>query len=225
MIIQRQVVGSMVYLGRGFVPEPFCWCWGQLIQYNNEFLLGQGEIIHLMRGNGSGQHLTRNSVAAQMLGDWVLMLDSDHTFDPDLVHRMLRLFQRDNLDVLSALYQYKDYPYEFATYIYSGGYKHLTGFDFKQPGQTVRVDCVGAGTLLVRRRVFERIAAELRQRPFDLIGEYGEDFSFFERCRMLGIKAYVAPGIQTYHLRTEETVVEDYDPSGMTKFKEVTLPV
>ncbi len=215
MIIAKRIIGSMVYLGRGVVPEDFCWAWGQLIQYNNEYLLKTGDIIHQLRGNGSGQYLARNAIAATMLGDWVLMLDSDHTFDPDLIHRMLKLFQRNDLDVLTGLYQYKSHPHEFVVYKRQGNLNHhAAGFDMS-PNKVMRIDYAGAGTLMIRRRVFEKIAAELKQRPFDLIGEYGEDFSFFERCRLLGIKCWVAPTIQTYHLRTEETTFDDYDPTQM----------
>ena len=39
MLIQSKTIGTVAYLGGlANVFEEFCWCWGQLIQFNNEYL-------------------------------------------------------------------------------------------------------------------------------------------------------------------------------------------
>ena len=226
MRIQKNVIGTICYLGRWALPEEFCWSWGQMIQYNNEFLLKRGEVIHLLRGNTSGQYLTRNFAAAMMQGEWLLMLDSDHSFDPDVVYRMLRIMNRDDLDVLSALYQYKEEPHEFVAYVREGQkYSHVSGFDFTIPNQAIQINSAGAGTLLIRRRAFEKIAAELGERPFDPIGEYGEDFSFFRRLEKVGMRGWLAPNIHTRHLTTKAIDLGDFDKDALTVSKSVNIPV
>lgn len=224
MIIGKKPIGTVAYVGRGFIHEPFMWSWTGLIQYANEFMLKPGEFIHWMRGHGSGQFLARNHCASMMLGEWLFMLDTDHTFDPDLLERMLYVFNRDDLDVLTGLYVYKDPPHESVVYLHDGrGYQHVWGFDYTTPRMTFQIDSAGAGCLLIRRRVFERIAAELREKPFNIIGDYGEDFSFFERLRKLGIKSYCCPSIQVKHLVQSEIGVEDFDPNAVGTGKELIV--
>ena len=219
MIYEKKVLGSVAYVGAGTLREEFTWCWGGLIQYTNEFCLKPGEIVNWMRGNQSGQALCRNYLAATMAGDWLLMLDTDHTFEPDLLHRMLRVFNGNDLDVLSAVYTYKTFPYNPVIYGWSEkrkGYEHIVDLKHYGPGDCVQIGCAGAGTLLIRRRVFERIASEIGVEPFAPFGAYHtDDFSFFEKLRALGIKSWACPSIQTYHLRVTETSMEDYAESEM----------
>lgn len=227
MLIEKNIVGSVAYVGRNAVHESVLWSWVTFVQYCNEFLLQPGQIINWMRGNNSGQYMCRNYLATMMLGDWILMIDSDHTFDPDILHRMLRIFQNDDLDILTGLYQYKDPPYHLVLYKWIedvGQYRHIVKCEVGSPTQAFQIDCAGAGTLLVRRRVFEKIANELGEKPFDPIDQYGEDFSFFDRCRRLGIKAWCCPSIQSYHLRTQETRIEEYNPAAMHTLSRLQVP-
>jgi hypothetical protein len=65
----------------------------------------------------------------------------------------------------------------------------------------VRVDAIGAGTLFVRRRVFDRIRDELGEAPFATSARWqGEDIAFFDRLRRLGIPAWLDTRIETGHL-------------------------
>ncbi len=70
---------------------------------------------------------------------------------------------------------------------------------------------------MIRRRVFERIAAEMKQKPFDPIGVWSEDFSFFVRLIQLGIKVYCAPDIETYHLMVQPISSEHADYTAVEK--------
>ena len=70
---------------------------------------------------------------------------------------------------------------------------------------------------MIRRRVFERITNELHQKPFDPIGEWSEDFSFFVRLIQLGIKTYCAPDIETYHLMVQPIGSEHADYMDVSK--------
>jgi hypothetical protein len=77
--------------------------------------------------------------------------------------------------------------------------------------QLIPIDSAGAGTLLIRRNVIERIGAELKEEPFSITPPYSEDNSFFSRTRKLGIQAYCTPYIESLHLRTQPLSSADYE--------------
>jgi hypothetical protein len=90
-------------------------------------------------------------------------------------------------------------------------HQHIGDMDFNKA--LIRVHCAGAGCLLVRRCVFDRIRAELHEDPFAEADPYSEDFSFFNRLRALDIKVYVAPQIRSDHLLIKPVTDEMFDRS------------
>ena len=233
MLMQKRPIGTIAYVGRGSNAEDFTWAWSQLVQYTFEhlsmFCNPEKETIYVLRGSRSGQYFTRNWLAQAQLGDWVLMLDNDHTFEPDLLWRMLRVFNRPDfpIDVLCGLYQYRGSPYNPVLYHYDEkveGYVHITHQATTEPLQIGRIGAAGGGHLMVRRRVFDRIRDEMKQKPFNPYDPWGEDFAFFERLRVLGIPVWCCPDIQSYHLRVEETTMEDFDPRLVKALMDVQCP-
>lgn len=109
----------------------------------------------------------------------------------------------------------------------------------------VPIDAAGAAALMVRRSVIERIMKELGERPFqprwkfegerqdgaflgvnpNLYGDgddesdpfFWEDFSFFWRCKLLGIECFLAPWIRFPHLEVRLVTpdMEQKVPPGM----------
>ena len=71
-----------------------------------------------------------------------------------------------------------------------------------------RIASAGAGVLWVRRSVFDRIAAELHEGPFDRRLGLSEDHSFFERLGDLEIPAYLAPQVEAEHLQVTAVPTE-----------------
>src|SRR5262245_49717955 len=111
-MIGRKAIGTVGYLGGLMsVPEEFNWAWGQMIQYNSEYLAESNEYVHMARAKVSYHAAARNSLVDQMLGDWLLQLDTDHKFDPDMLARMLFQMDRHQVDVLTAVYVSKSYPH------------------------------------------------------------------------------------------------------------------
>ena len=217
MLIQTKTIGSVAYLGGLMaVPEVFTWSWSQMQEFNSEFLVSPGESIFYNRSTISLHYEARNRLVAHMRGDWLVMLDTDITFDPDLIARLLHRATKDDLDVLTGLYQYKTEPHSPVLYkLNEQEYLEPVGAwkapDDGQPFFYLNVDAAGGGCLFVRRRVFERIDKELKERPFDQLPGMGEDFSFFARLRKLGIKIVCDPSIQVHHLLVHPLTMADYD--------------
>lgn len=215
MKMQQVTLGTIAYLGGvPAVPEDFCWSWSQMVAYNREYLLDSHERIFYTRATTSFHVLARNMLAQTMQGDWLLMLDCDHVFEPDLAARLVMRMKRWNIDVLTGLYLYKEPPH--TPVLFRGneaeGIFRITGWD--EHVQLLKVDSAGAGCLLVRRRVFERMVVELGEWPFDVRHRYTEDHSFFLRLQDLGIPAYCDPTVESYHLKAMPLVAgRFFDPT------------
>ena len=107
MLLSKKTIGTVAYLGGvPAVYEKFCWSWSQMIQYNTEYVCPAGTIIHYDRAQMSYHVYARNSLVDKMQGDWILMFDTDHSFEPDIVSRMLFQMNKHNIDVLVGLYMY-----------------------------------------------------------------------------------------------------------------------
>jgi len=210
MLLGRKPIGTIAYLGGvSNVPEPFMWSWSQMIEYNNDYLCQPNERVYYDKSNVSFHSFSRNSLVKRMKGEWLLMLDTDHKFEPDLAARMLQRMYIHDVDVIAGLYQYKFPP--FAPVLYKktkGGYMVVGGWDKDVTFQ--QIDGAGAGCLLVKREVYRRIIDELKEEPFDITPPWGEDHSFFDRLRRLKIKAYFDPTIECNHLVYKPVIMDDY---------------
>jgi GT2 family glycosyltransferase len=187
------------------VQVEFMWSLLQACQISNEYLCNPGDFIHWMKAGASYHATSRNELAANFLGGWLLFLDLDHQFFPDLIVRLVSLMEKEKVDVLSGLYRYKAAPFLPTAYDWKEdiqAYQFKADWSKEKGKQIVPVDCCGAGCLLVRRKVFDRIREELREEPFDIIHPYSEDFGFFNRLRKLKIPAYIAPEIEYFHTIT-----------------------
>lgn len=216
-LVFREPIGTIAFMaGTWGIPPNFVRCYGKLIAHAYENCLQPQQFIHLDDEPVSYHALARNALSKRFGGDWLLMLDTDHEFEPDLLARMLRLVQRWDVDVLTAVYRYKVPPYLLNLFWWDEEHQSfckIAKVDETQPLQEIK--CSGAGCLLVRRKVFDRIRAELHEEPFDIIHPWSEDFSFYRRCIKLGIKTYVAPQIYSAHLRVASVLNSDCDLTGI----------
>lgn len=212
MLKGKVTVGTIAYMGG--VPsnlEAFTWAWGQLIAYNADYLVDQNERIHYDRATVSYHSFARNNLSDKMRGDWLLMLDMDHQFEPDLAARLLNMANWHGLDVLTGLYVYKQAPHNPVLFTRRGDKVEYLG-DWDKSAQVFEVGAAGAGCLFVRRSVFARIRAELDENPFEIRKCFSEDNSFFDRCHELGIKTWCCPMIESPHLAVRPFTLADYTP-------------
>jgi hypothetical protein len=219
VLFENRPIGTVAYLGGvPAVLEEFCWSWGQLIQYNTEYVCQPGELIHYDRARASFHAFARNMLAARMMGDWLLMLDTDHQFEPDVLARLLHRMQRYGLEVVTGIYQFRGPPHSPVLYVWDAEsqlYQPLGDWDRSVP--LFPVAASGAGCLLVRRSVLDRIRTELGEGPFDIRPPLSEDLSFFQRLHELGVQGYCDSRIECHHLRASPLSLADYqvDPRSL----------
>lgn len=214
MLIYRKPIGTLAYIGGVMSnPEPFTWSLAQAVQFNSEHLCGPGEYVHLERSKTSDRSWARNELVEKFLGDWLLMVDIDHAFEPDLCARLVGILESRKLDVLTGLYFSKTPPHAPLIHWFdeeAKAYRIIA--EWPADARLIEISRSGAGTLLVRRSVFDRIREELGEKPFDLRPGLwrSEDFSFFQRLADLGIKSYCAPQVEARHLMYHPLTGSDF---------------
>lgn len=207
-------------------PALFLKSWSEMIQYNYEYLLGPGERIEYTEATVSYHSFARNSLVEHMRGEWLLQLDTDIRFEPDLAARMINIMDKFGIDVLASLYLYKSPPHPPVAYNYNIKTKSmhvLADWDLKdsdgRPVDLIPLKSAGGGGLMVRKSVFDRIKNELKCSPFDVYFDgsspLSEDHSFFRRCWDLKIPVYASPNIWVNHLTVKPLTEKDYDRAGL----------
>jgi len=138
--------------------------------------------------------------------DYVLFLDSDMTFEPDTLIRLLS--HKD--DIVSALYFQRKPNYD------------PVAFDIVQDnGKTVKrietidesyreVDAVGMGCCLIKTRVFID-CIQYTGACFNPTEHSGEDISFCMRARHCGYKIMLDQSIRCGHIGTYIYTEKDYE--------------
>lgn len=214
-----KAIGTVAYMGGvPAVLEPFCWAWGQMIQHNQERLCSGPDFVHYDRAAMSDHAPARNSLVGRFLGDWLIQMDTDHRFDPDIVSRMVRYANANAIDVLSAVYYTKGQPhvpvlFEWVDIGGRPGLQHLAVWDPKV--RVLPIGSAGGGCLFIRRKVFDALAlAYPGEGAFDRIKPFSEDHSLFVRCKEQGIKCYAAMAVETQHLRIAEVTGADFDAAA-----------
>ena len=225
MLMMNKYIGTVGEMGGiPAVLTPFHYSMKNLIQWNYEYLCAPGESVYYPEPPTVSIHdIARNAIAESFLGDWLVMLDTDHVFDPDLCYRLLNLSQKCESDVVVGFYQYKNPPHlpVLFKFIENRGLIPIVNWD--RTANAIEVDSAGAGCLCVHRRVFDRIDSELQEKPFTRIEGYGEDHSFFLRLRKLGIKTVCSPNIKCNHINFHPVDINDYNPDEVEQSEKIIV--
>ena len=215
----HKCLGTVAYLGGLMaLPEAFCWAWGNLREFNMQFVCAPGEMIHYTRSAFSLHAHARNALCQEMQGEFLLMLDTDVLVEPDALLKLLHIMKTYNAPVVSAIYRHKALPHHGMLWNWveqDGGFRPLVLHDPHAP--CFRVDAVGAGCLLIHQTALKRLRETFPdEEPFDHTGKYGEDMSFCLRLRQAGIPLYATPQVEAVHLMargvTDELYVDNWYP-------------
>jgi hypothetical protein len=198
------------------VPTPFAIALAKLLVHTTEAVCGPNRFVHLDSVAYSDHGPARNTLARQMLGDWLLMFDTDHEPPPDLLVRMLHRAESLDLDVLTGVYRFKGKPHGPVLFARNPESDLILPIA-KYPQGIFRVAASGAGCLFVRRAVFDRIESELHENPFDRYAGLSEDHSFCRRLETLQIPLWCDGRIECPHLRTTSVGPDDEDMSGFVE--------
>ncbi|GAG88137.1 unnamed protein product [marine sediment metagenome] len=197
----------------------------------------------LTKVKGKGADIARNVIVEALEKDWLFFMDSDQTFHPETLTRLLSW----DLPVVSGVY-FKS-PGQPVPHVYRYAWKdkeHLylslinEIFQFLAPHKDklkgelpatilparredlLEVDGVGAGCLLVHRRVFEAIDP-----PWFKYSDgktVGEDFDFCRKVQEAGFKIYCDPGVLCGHKQKDFISHQHFFNWITTAKKEIEYP-
>jgi len=188
------------------VPYNFFRCLVDMQSYNSQYLCNPGEVIEYVDQQGGFHDESRNTLVRRFLGDWLLQLDTDIEFEPDLLARMMLVAKRYKAEVVTCPYRRKEPPHNTVIANYDQDLDEFIALS-DAPAEVAEVGACGAGCLLVFRNLFARIWNELGEMPFDLTyrgsrgGRWSEDYSFCRRLHKLNppVKIYCCGHIRLKH--------------------------
>ena len=176
----------------------FAQCLVNLVNYKRDFDVEVG--FHI----GSLVYDSRNKLAERAINsdcDYILWLDSDMVFEPDLMTRLFESLKANDADFVSGLYFKRFPPYEPVVY---------SKFDIvddeiiaekmtEVPETVTAVGGVGFGCVLMSTALALAVYNEYNT-MFAPIGNVGEDIAFCYRAQTLGYKVLLDPSIRCGHV-------------------------
>ncbi len=187
--------------------------------------------------SGANVSAPRNEVVKQFLAygkaDWLFMVDTDMTFAPDTVERLLEYADPDAAPIVGGLCFGLNDRGETVPTLYGlmgdpddPANLDVTRFDAFPPDAMFQVVATGAACLLIHKTVFERMRDfEHPNRPgkvgfndaypwFQELEHDGrpvsEDIAFCWRAGLLQIPVYVNTAVQIGHIKERVLTMESY---------------
>ena len=156
---------------------------------------------------GSLIYDARNKLATSAIkagADYVLWLDSDMVFPPDLLGKMLKECKEKNIDFLSGLYFRRNPPYSTVLYdkleaLPDGKGCAHTSFECVPEG-TFEVGGCGFGCVLMATDVLMSVSAKYAGHMFEPDYGMGEDLAFCWRARQAGYKIFCDSTLECGHV-------------------------
>lgn len=159
---------------------------------------------------GSLVYMSRNELARKAIeigADYILWLDSDMVFDPDLLEKLMARMG-EGVDMVSGVYFRRTPPFTPVMYdkLEVGEDGNPTWTEFTDlPTEMFEAGGIGFGCVLMRTSVAVSVFSKYLC-FFDPIRGMGEDISFCYRARQCGYKVWVDPAIQCGHVT--KTIVD-----------------
>jgi len=151
-------------------------------------------------------HEARNALAKMAIDEGfthLMMIDSDHVFDKDIVHTLL-LYKRPVVGVRAYRRTSPHYPCIFVKDPKLEETEAMTFVDACNMGLMV-TDAVGFGAILISTEVLKKMTY-----PYFYFSKTGEDFNFCRDARELGFKIYVDTDIEIGHVTSRVIRRADY---------------
>lgn len=178
------------------LPALFCQSLA-LLQRAGDTVIGfeVGSLVYNARNN-----LARQAIKAE--ADWVLWLDSDMVFSPDLLQRMLKVCTENDIDFLTALCFRRKPP--FTPCLFDRLDKIEKGASYTAimsvPDGRFKVGGCGFAGVLMSTDVLMSVASKFSGRMFDPLEGFGEDVSFCWRARQCGYDIWCDSEIEIGHV-------------------------
>lgn len=154
---------------------------------------------------GSLVYNARNNLARQAIkeeADWVLWLDSDMVFGPDLLQRMMKVCTENDIEFLTALCFRRKPPY--TPCLFDRLEKVEKGASYTAllsvPEGRFKVGGCGFAGVLMSTQVILDVGAKFNGRMFDPLDGFGEDVSFCWRARQCGYEIWCDSSIEMGHV-------------------------
>lgn len=157
-------------------------------------------------GLGSDTIRGRNKIVKAMLADpeneWLLFIDDDHCFGPDLLTKLLA----HDVDVACGLYLQRVSPFAPIMFSHKVGNMHIPVLLHDHESDAfIPIHSAGTGAMLIRRHVLEAIPS-----PWFEHGRASEDLIFCDKVGEAGFEVWGDLGVRCGHMMSA-TIWPAYD--------------
>lgn len=191
-------------------PDEFIKCLVDMVLYTQ----AQGHEVEFTNEHG-GLYDCRDRICKRVMRehfDYMLQLDSDMTFPPDA---LCKLLERD-VDVITGVYVGKGENHKpvLFTELHKddencGPYALKHGLGELMKNEVFEVKGCGAGFLLVKEHIIRIMMIHMHE-WFKPYAGLGEDVSFCQRCTELGIKVYADNSFKMGHIKYIQYSIDDW---------------
>ena len=154
---------------------------------------------------GSLVYSSRNELAKraiEMGADYVFWLDSDMTFEPDVLQKMFKTIQENNVDILTGVYFRRVPPFTPVLFekldMTENGCEWAEFKELPETGLFEVAGC-GFGCVLMKTEIFINVFLKYGT-FFNPVEGTGEDLSFCWRARECGYKIFCDPELPLGHV-------------------------
>ncbi len=132
---------------------------------------------------------SRNAIAETFTGDWLAMIDDDHVYHPKMLVTLVRHLEDPRVDIVTPLIMRRRFPHPNVLVLASDD--PAKPHEMRQlvlnaaEGGLREVHGAGAGVMVLRRRVFERVP-----KPWFEWGRTSEDYALCLKARSAGCRIY-----------------------------------
>jgi GT2 family glycosyltransferase len=147
---------------------------------------------------GSGVSKARNNMVEAMRGDWLAFIDSDMTFPPNALLKLLEHLQHPAVDIVTGICYRKVPGYEPCIFKRVPGYalNYEVIADWPED-KLFEIDACGSAFVVIKRHVFEALKAP-HYSYHDFISE---DLNFCRRAKEMGFRIWADPSINIGHVK------------------------